>query len=37
MSLVHGILVNREMQTIQGGAYPGGGGMAIYIPENLMK
>ena len=32
MSLVHGILVNRETQTIQGGADPGGGGMAIYIP-----
>lgn len=30
--LVHGILVNRETQTIQGGADPGGGGMAIYVP-----
>jgi gamma-glutamyltranspeptidase/glutathione hydrolase len=37
MSLVHGILVNRETQTVQGGADPGGGGMAIYIPENSMK
>jgi len=33
MSLVHGILVNRETQTIQGGADPGGGGMAIYVPQ----
>lgn len=34
MSLVHGILVNRETQTIQGGADPGGGGMAIYVPSS---
>jgi gamma-glutamyltranspeptidase len=37
VSLVHGILVNRKMQTIQGGADPGGGGMAIYIPKIYMK
>ena len=31
--LVHGILVNRETQTIQGGADPGMGGMALYVPD----
>ncbi len=31
-SSVHGILINREAGTIQGGADPGEGGMAVYIP-----
>jgi len=33
-SSVHGILIDRNNQTIQGGADPGDGGMAIYVPAN---
>ena len=33
-SSVHGILINREAGTIQGGADPGDGGMAVYIPAS---
>jgi gamma-glutamyltranspeptidase/glutathione hydrolase len=32
-SSVHGILINRENNNIQGGADPGEGGMAVYVPE----